>query len=139
MNSLNLDNLHPSFWDMLIEHKYYKESTPFTQRTEKGHFAQFSEMTAHPVIECSQQFIIYFAHLEMRRSLGKYSNPTKDNNMTAKQLKGFMSQNAYDILGFMENLHWEQEKVNQNRRCNPATLRIKPSVIYVLLHVTVQK
>ena len=124
---------------MLIEHKYYKESAPFTQRTEKGHFAQFSEMTAHPVIECSQQFIIYFAHLETRRSLGKHSNSTKDNNMTAKQLKGFMPQNAYDILGFMENLHWEQEKVNQNRRCNPATLRIKSSVIYVQLHVMVQK
>ena len=90
---------------MLIEHKHYKESAPFTRRTENGHFAQLSEMTAHPVIECSQQFIIYFDHLEMRRSLGKHSNPTKDNNMTAKQLKGFMSQNAHDILGFMENLN----------------------------------
>lgn len=43
-------------------------------------------MTAHPVIEGSQQFLIYFAHLEMR-SLGKHSNPTKNNYMIASSLK----------------------------------------------------
>ena len=36
MNSfLSLDNLQPSFWDMLIEHKYYKESASIYSKNWK--------------------------------------------------------------------------------------------------------
>jgi hypothetical protein len=40
----------------------------------------------------------------MRRHSGKFSNPTKNNYVTAKYYNGFMSQNAHDIVGFIRKL-----------------------------------
>lgn len=76
-----------------------------------------------------------FGQEKFRKAL----KPYKEQLYDCKWLKGAMSQNAHDIFSLYWEIYWEQEKVNQNRPWNPATLRIKSSIIYVKFHVMVQK